>query len=111
MKPTVCPSCGEGNLTPAKKRLPFTYKGETYWIPGVKVARCDRCGEEILTAEEIRQMEKIARERMESQFTGKFILRIPPELHQKLSEEANKNRRSLNQEVASRLEASLKTAL
>ena len=107
MKPNPCPSCQEGSLVSAEKHLSFTYKGETYRIEGVKVSRCDHCCEEIITAEEIRKMEKVARQKMESQFTGKFILRVSPDLHQRLSQMARKNRRSLNQEVASRLDESL----
>ena len=68
----------------------------------------DRVVESVTKAnEEIRRMEKVARQKMESQFTGKFILRVSPDLHQRLSQMARKNRRSLNQEVASRLEESL----
>lgn len=107
MKPNPCPSCQEGSLVSAEKHLSFTHKGETCRIEGVKVSRCNHCGEEIITAEEIRRMEKEARQKMESQFTGKFILRVSPDLHQRLSQMAKKNRRSLNQEVASRLEESL----
>lgn len=60
MKPDRCPSCNEGILTTTKKCLPFTYKNKTYPIDGVEVSQCDRCGERVITAEEIRRMERIA---------------------------------------------------
>jgi len=49
----------------------------------------------------------------EEEFSGKFVLRIPPKLHMKLSKLAKENGQSLNQYIASKLEAfvSVKDAL
>lgn len=63
MKPDPCPSCEEGILVTIRKRVPFTYKGKTYQIDEVEVSQCNRCEEKVVTAEEIRRMENIARQR------------------------------------------------
>ncbi len=47
----------------------------------------------------------------EEDFSGKFILRLPPELHMKLSKQAQKERVSLNQYVRSTLEEDSKYTL
>jgi len=39
---------------------------------------CDTCDEEIITAKEIRRMEKIAKEKFENQYTDRFFVKIDP---------------------------------
>lgn len=63
MKPDSCPSCEKGILVTIRKRIPFNYKGKIYQIDEVEVSQCNYCGEKVITAEEIRRMEKIACQR------------------------------------------------
>ncbi|MDR0563883.1 MAG: type II toxin-antitoxin system MqsA family antitoxin [Azoarcus sp.] len=46
-----CPFCGEGELIPDTRDVPYTYKGETTAIPEVTGEFCPACGEVILTRE------------------------------------------------------------
>ncbi|MBC8234145.1 YgiT-type zinc finger protein [bacterium] len=73
-----CPSCSQGFLSEKKKRFLFSYNGHKYWISDVKVEVCDICDEEIITAKEIRRMEKIAKEKFESRYTDRFFVKIDP---------------------------------
>jgi len=101
-----CPSCSQGILSEKKKRFLFSYNGQKYWIPDVKVEVCDTCGEEVIEAKEIKRMEKIAKEKFENQYTGRFFVKIDPVLHRKLVSVSEKNGRTLHQEIAIRLEKS-----
>jgi HTH-type transcriptional regulator/antitoxin MqsA len=47
-----CPSCGAAILVRDKRDLPYTYKGETTAIPGVRGRYCPACGQSVLTATE-----------------------------------------------------------
>ncbi|MBE7540995.1 MAG: type II toxin-antitoxin system MqsA family antitoxin [Bryobacteraceae bacterium] len=51
-----CPSCGEGNLVRDRRDVPYTYKGETTMIPGVRGEFCPACGESVLGAAESKRV-------------------------------------------------------
>jgi HTH-type transcriptional regulator/antitoxin MqsA len=42
-----CPSCGAATLVRDTRDLPYTYKGETTTIPGVRGSFCPACGESV----------------------------------------------------------------
>lgn len=47
-----CPLCGEARLVHDTRDVPYTYKGETTFIPAVTGDYCPVCGEMILDADE-----------------------------------------------------------
>lgn len=47
-----CPSCAMADLVSDIRDLPYTYKGESTIIPGVKGDFCPACGESVLDAKE-----------------------------------------------------------
>lgn len=47
-----CPICGEAELVHDTRDIPYTYKGESTIIPGVKGNFCPACGEAVLAAAE-----------------------------------------------------------
>lgn len=51
-----CPSCGEGSLVRDRRDVPYTYKGETTMIPGVRGEFCPACGESVLGAAESKRV-------------------------------------------------------
>ena len=53
-------------------------------------------------------MPKKARKPYPSELQERFIIRMPPNMHDQLAEAARKNNRSMNAEVVSRLEQSFK---
>lgn len=108
MEKTLCPTCGKGILEEKHKTVNFTYDGQVYKIPNINILACPLCNEEVLSAQEIRKMEKLAQEKAENRYTGKLVIRIDSDLHEKLTRISRKNKRSLNQEIAFRLEQSLK---
>lgn len=47
-----CPSCAAAELVHDTRDLPYTYKGEATFIPGVTGDFCPACGEAVLGADE-----------------------------------------------------------
>jgi len=47
-----CPICDEAELVADTRDIPYTYKGESTTIPGVKAEFCPACGDSILDAAE-----------------------------------------------------------
>jgi HTH-type transcriptional regulator / antitoxin MqsA len=47
-----CPNCAAAKLARDTRDLPYTYKGETTFIPHVKGQYCPACGEVVLDAAE-----------------------------------------------------------
>ncbi len=47
-----CPICAEAKMVHDTRDLPYTYKGESTIIPGVKGDHCPACGESVLDAAE-----------------------------------------------------------
>ncbi|HTR00076.1 MAG TPA: type II TA system antitoxin MqsA family protein [Candidatus Acidoferrum sp.] len=51
-----CPLCARGSLKRGKRKLPYTYKGETTHIADVTGDYCTHCDEAILDADESRRV-------------------------------------------------------
>ena len=76
-----------------------TIEDSEYW-------ECESCGSFTTAKEEMQKIQEKARN--QANYTGRLTLRLPPELHRQLAEEAQTNHRSLNNELAFRLSQSLK---
>ena len=63
MTESKCPICGKGTLVEKVKKEKIFYQGKKYYIPDIKVIYCSECSEEMITAQEIRKMEKIAKQK------------------------------------------------
>lgn len=97
--------CGKGT-THMKK---FDYKlrdqlGKEFVVPNLEVEVCDFCGEHIFNMKAVRKAER-AQGR-----AGKILLHLKPPLQSELSVRAQKNKRSLKQEVYHLIEAGLHAA-
>ncbi|WP_131784093.1 type II toxin-antitoxin system MqsA family antitoxin [Legionella gresilensis] len=49
MTKEICPICGENSLEHSIKNVPYTYKGETFYV-NQPAKWCDSCGEGIISA-------------------------------------------------------------
>lgn len=82
-----------------RKSGPITIQDSEYW-------ECEECGCFVTAKEEIQRIQEQAK--VQESYTGRLTVRLNPELHRQLAEEAQSNHRSLNNELAYRLEKSLK---
>ena len=87
------------DITLRRGGVPVTIKDSEYW-------ECESCGTFVTSREEMKRIQELARQ--QTAYTGRLTLRLSPELHQQLAEEAHNNHRSLNNELAYRLRQSLK---
>jgi hypothetical protein len=67
----------------------------------LEVLECDQCKDRFYPAKSLKKISAYKK------YSGKFVLRIDPILHAELITEAQKNHRSLNQEVSHLIEGSL----
>jgi len=81
-----------------RKSGPITIQNSEYW-------ECEECGSFVTAKEEVQRIQEQARS--QESYTGRLTVRLSPELHRQLVEAAQNNRRSLNNELAYRLEQSL----
>jgi YgiT-type zinc finger domain-containing protein len=98
----LCPMCGKGTTHVVK--LDYKLKDENggeFIVPDLKVEICDFCGEKIFNMEAVRKAERIQGR------VGKILIRLKPALQSALSARAQKNKRSITQEVHHLLETSL----
>lgn len=97
--------CGKG--TTHIVRLNYKLKdenGREFVVPDLKVEICDFCGEKIFNMDAVRKAERIQGR------VGKILIRLKPALQSALSARAQKNQRSITQEVQYLLETSLRAA-
>lgn len=87
------------DITLKRGGIPITIKDSAYW-------ECGSCGSFVTSREEMKRIQESARQ--QTAYTGRLTVRLSPELHQQLAEEAHNNHRSLNNELAYRLAQSLK---
>jgi YgiT-type zinc finger domain-containing protein len=89
-----------------RQQLDYTFKsnGKKITVPDLEILRCNKCHEIFFPA--------AANERIDlyQRFSGKFLVRIPPELHSQLTQVAKAHHRSLNQEITFLLSETLKEA-
>ena len=85
-------SC-KGHLIP--KRVDYTIKhnGKPLIVPDVEIWECDTCGEQFYPYEASKKID------LYKKHSGRFMLRIAPELHWQLVQLAKNHHRSLNQEI------------
>ncbi len=86
------------DITMKRGSRTVTIHGSEYW-------ECESCGSFTTAKEEIQRIQEKARS--QTNYTGRLTLRLTPELHRQLVEEAQANHRSLNNELAYRLQQSL----
>jgi YgiT-type zinc finger domain-containing protein len=101
----LCPMCGKG--TTHIEKLNYKLKdenGKEFVVPDLEVEICDFCGERIFNMKAVRKAERIQGR------AGKILIRLKPPLQATLSARAQKNKRSLKQEVHHLLETSLRAA-
>ena len=103
MKRNRCPSDTDCNGELHRKRIDYTFEsnGKKIQLPDLEVWQCDRCNELFFPAE---SNERIDLYRL---FSGRLLVRIPPELHCRLTQVAKAHHRSLNQEITSLLSQAL----
>lgn len=99
------PGCS-GQYLKKLRDIKMKRKGNTVTIQDSEYWECDLCENFVTAKEEIQRIQKQAKE--QENYTGRLTLRLNPELHRQLAEEAQINHRSLNNELAYRLEKSLK---
>jgi len=98
----LCPMCGKGTTHMVKLDYKLKdEKGREVVVPDLKVEICDFCGEKIFNMEAVRKAERIQGR------AGKILIRLKPALQSTLSARAQKNKRSITQEVYHLLETSL----
>lgn len=99
------PECGgqyvkkKRDITMKRRSGPIVIRDSEYW-------ECESCGGFVTSLEEEQRIRAYVRS--ETSYTGRLTVRLSPELHRLLSLEAEHNRRSLNNELAYRLEQSFK---
>lgn len=77
-------------------------KDRSVSVPDVEVWECDCCKERFYPYEASKKID------LYKKYSGKFMLRLEPEIHWKLARIAKKHHRSLNQEVNHLLESTLR---
>jgi len=99
-----CPSDTDCNGELHRKRIDYTFEsnGRKIKVPDLEVWQCDQCNEIFFPAE--------ANERIDlsERFSGRFLVRVPPELHCQLTHVAKEHHRSLNQEITFLLSQALR---
>jgi HTH-type transcriptional regulator / antitoxin MqsA len=79
-----CPVCGAAELIHDTRDLPYTYKGETTFIPAVTGDFCPACAESILEAAEservMREMRTFSRQVNAASVDPAFIARVRKKL-------------------------------
>jgi len=101
----LCPMCGKGRTH--VERLDYRLKdqnGKEFVVPDIDVEICDFCGEHIFNMQAVRKAEQIQGR------AGKILLHLKPPLRAALSNRAQKNNRSITQEVYHLLERGLQAA-
>ena len=94
-----------GTMVQKKRKVSLRSGGKNVTIPDSEYWECSTCGAFVTTQKEI---ERIRHETSsQSGRSGRFVLRLPPELHQQLVHIASQNNRSLNREILERLQKSL----
>jgi YgiT-type zinc finger domain-containing protein len=101
----LCPMCGKG--TTHIKKLNYKLKdesGKEFVVPDLEVEVCDFCGERIFNMQAVRKAERIQGR------AGKILIHLKPTMQAALSVRAQKNNRSMTQEVYHLLETNLLAA-
>lgn len=106
MESKKCPNCKDGILKSARKKYNFGYMGESIPIDSAEFWVCGICGEEVITYDEVKKMENIAKKKT-NVYSGRYVLKIPPDIHIALDLASKRNQRSLNQEIINRLKESM----
>ena len=79
-----CPLCGAAELIHDTRDLPYTYKGETTFIPAVTGDFCPACAESILDAAEsdrvMQEMRAFSKQVNAAIVDPKFIVRVRKKL-------------------------------
>jgi len=86
-----------GKMEQRKRNVSLRVKGTNITVPNSEYWECPDCASILTTQEEIDRIRKEAAKK--ANFSGKFLLRLPQTLHQKLAEQAEENHRSLNGEI------------
>jgi hypothetical protein len=94
-----------GTMMRKTRNISFQSRGKTITIPDSEYWECDTCEAMVTTQKEINRLRKEATEPTER--SGRLVLRMPPELHQRLVELASQHHRSLNGEILERLQESV----
>lgn len=76
-------------------------KGKTITIPDLKVWECNLCGEHFYPYESSKEID------FYKQYSGRIMLRLNPKLHANLVQFAQKDHRSVNQEINYLLERAI----
>ena len=101
----LCPMCGQGFTHIEKMDYNLIDEnGEAFVVPQLDVEVCDFCGEHIFNMPAVRKARQIQGRR------GKILIRLQPALQEALAARAQKNKRSLTQEVHHLLEKCVRMA-
>jgi YgiT-type zinc finger domain-containing protein len=101
----LCPMCGKG--TTRFEKLDYKLKdqsGKEFIVPDLEVEICDFCGEHIFN------MQAVRKARQAQGQIGKILIRLQPALQNELAVRAQKNKRSITQEVHRLLETGLRVS-
>jgi YgiT-type zinc finger domain-containing protein len=88
----------QGTIEVQHITYPLKVGKKTIEVPDVEVWVCQRCGERFYPAASSRKIEAYKR------YSGKFNVRVDPELHARLARQAEAHHRSLDQEISHLLE-------
>jgi len=97
--------CGKG--TTHIKKIDYKLKdqnGKEFVVPDIDVEICDFCGEHIFNMEAVRKAEQIQGR------AGRILIHLKPTMQTALSVRAQRNNRSITQEVYHLLESGLQAA-
>ena len=97
------PSC-KGLLHSVRIDKKIKTLGGMVTLRDLEVLECSICKERFYPAAALKKISA------QKKYSGKFVLRVAPELHATLAEKAQKHHRSLNQEVAHLLETALQAS-
>ena len=99
------PEC-KGHYVPKFRDITMRRAGGNINIKNSEYWECEECGNFVTSKEEVKRIGEESK-KQEVRYNGRLTLRLDADLHKKLAAKAEKNRRSLNNELIYRLERSL----
>jgi hypothetical protein len=97
------PSC-KGTLFPIHLDKKIKTPRGTFLLRDLEVLECNICKERFYPAKTLRKISA------HKNYSGKFVVRLDPEIHAELAFQAKKHHRSLNQETEYLLETAVKAS-
>jgi YgiT-type zinc finger domain-containing protein len=54
---TKCPTCGSRRIRNVRRKVPRTFRGRPYTVPGLQFHECPACGEGVYSPEAMRKIQ------------------------------------------------------